>query len=142
MTGKCNKSDYQQVIDVYCDNLRLHLTPEFGEHSIDHICQILQASVEHEYPETQPTLKPPTPNPNTREYQEWLNGNFEPTLAPTADTVRRYMAYKHPDSEIVSIIECRIIWYVHHTLNDVSHELYISKATLKDWEQRQNRESA
>ena len=46
------KSDYQQVIDVYCDKLR-EMKLEFGEHSIDHICQILKASVDHEYPETQ-----------------------------------------------------------------------------------------
>ena len=47
---KCNKSDYQKVIDVYCDKLR-EMKLEFGEHSIDHICQILRASVNNEHPE-------------------------------------------------------------------------------------------
>ena len=140
--SKLTKQAYKQLMDEYCEDVRNWLPNMIGQVESDHICQILQASVDHEYPETQPTLKPPTPNPNTREYQEWLYGNFEPTPAPTDNTVRRYMAYKHPDSEIVSIVECEIIWNVHHTLNDVSHQLHVSKATLKDWEQRQNREPA
>ena len=51
MTDNPAKLSYQQVIDVYCNNLRLHLTPEIGKHSIDHICQILRASVDNENPE-------------------------------------------------------------------------------------------
>ena len=116
--GKLTKQAYKQLMDEYCEDVRNWLPNMIGQVESGHICQILQASVDHEYPETQPTP------------------------APTADTVRRYMAYKHPASAIVSIVECKIIWYVHHTVNGVSHELHIRKATLKDWEQQQNRESA
>ena len=119
-----NKSDYQQVIDVYCDNLRLHLTPEFGEHSIDHICQILQASVDHEYPQAE--------------------GPADKRFKVLHDTVSRYMAYKHPDSEIESIEEINFdaVWNVYYRKNGSYCMSHISKATLEDWEQRQNRKSA
>ena len=64
------------------------------------------------------------------------------TPAPTADTVRRYMAYKRPAWEIRSIEEFDIAWNVYYRLNGSNHMLHISKATLKDWERRQNREAA
>ena len=115
------KSDYQQVIDVYCDKLR-EMKLEFGEHSIDHICQILQASVDHEYPSKSAINRLPG---------DWA-----------VSKIHQYVMHKFPWTEIEMYCEHPAYWNVYHRYNGESHQLHVGKAMLNDWEQRQNRESA
>ena len=56
--------------------------------------------------------------------------------------IDRYLAERLPESIVVSVEEYELIWNVYHKLRGSYHQLHISKATLKDWEQQQNRKSA
>ena len=56
--------------------------------------------------------------------------------------IDRYLAERLPESIVVSVEEYELIWNVYHKLRGSYHQLHISKAMLKDWEQRQNRKSA
>ena len=188
MTNNPAELSYQQVIDVYCDKLR-EMKPEFGEHSIDHICQILRASVDNENPE-QASYTDDEINPtDTAAYlrleviESIRNGSAEGALVlakaamyisisdaidrgqdvviniqgeaqnqeikPTAFHMKnwdrpidRYLVGIMPGSELISINEYDTFWNAVHKLNGSTYELNISKESLKDWEQRQNRESA
>ena len=182
------KSDYQQVIDAYCDKLR-EMKLEFGEHSIDHICQILRASVNNEHPEQTSYTDDETNPTDTAAYirleviESIRNGSAEGALVlakaamyisisdaidrgqdvviniqgetqnqeikPKAFHMKnwdrpidRYLVGIMPGSELISIDEYDTFWKAVHKLNGSIFELNISKESLKDWEQRQNRESA
>ena len=47
---KLTKEAYSQLIDEYCSDIQDHMNSVIGEVETGHICAILQASVNHEYP--------------------------------------------------------------------------------------------
>ena len=47
---KLTKQAYSQLIDEYCSDIQDHMNSVIGEVEAGHICAILQASVNHEYP--------------------------------------------------------------------------------------------
>ena len=47
---KLTKQAYRQLIDEYCSDIQDHMNSVIGEVETGHICAILQASVNHEYP--------------------------------------------------------------------------------------------
>ena len=120
--SKLTKQAYKQLMDEYCEDVRNWLPNMIGQVESDHICQILQASVDHEYPSKSAINRLPG---------DWA-----------VSKIHQYVMHKFPWTEIEMYCEHPAYWNVYHRYNGESHQLHVGKAMLNDWEQRQNRESA